>query len=70
MRSLLLLLVLLLCSFPGLLLAQTPTHHVAKTGCSDAGTGAIAGTPWCTIQKAMTTAVAGNVVLVRAGHLF
>ena len=48
-------------------LAQTPTHHVAKTACSDAGTGAIAGTPWCTIQKAMTTAVAGNVVLVRAG---
>src|SRR5262245_47779154 len=50
--------------------AQTPTHHVAKTGCSDAGSGVISGTPWCTIGKALTTATAGSTVLVRAGTYY
>jgi len=61
--------ITLLCLLPLPVLAQTPTHHVAKTGCSDAGTGVIGGTPWCTVQRALsaTCPAAGSVVLVHAG---
>jgi len=51
-------------------MAQTPTHHVAKTGCSDSNAGTSAAAPWCTVQKALTTVPAGSTVLVHAGTYY
>ncbi|MCP4748542.1 MAG: DUF1565 domain-containing protein [Desulfobacteraceae bacterium] len=43
-------------------------YYVANTkNCSNSGTGTIAE-PWCTIQKAAQTAVAGDNVYVKAGN--
>jgi parallel beta-helix repeat protein len=42
------------------------TLYVAKTGCSDTGTGT-SSVPYCTIAKAAKVAVAGQTVLVSSG---
>ncbi len=46
--------------------AGTCTHYVATTGL-DTNNGTSISTPWKTVQKAATSAVAGNVVCVRGG---
>jgi hypothetical protein len=42
------------------------TYHVGQ-GCSDLGPGALSN-PFCTLQKAANTAVAGDRILVHEGH--
>jgi parallel beta-helix repeat protein len=51
--------------------AQAATYYVdgASLGgaCSDVASGTSLGAAWCTVQKAATTAVAGDTVYVRGG---
>lgn len=51
--------------------AHAATYYVdgASLGgsCSDSNNGTALTTPWCTIQKAATTAVAGDTVYIRGG---
>ena len=60
-----LMLVLLLCNWPGWLAAQT--FYVATNGIDDAGRDGSIGQPWATITFALDRVPDGSTVLVRPG---
>ncbi|MCB1588044.1 MAG: hypothetical protein KDI56_04000, partial [Xanthomonadales bacterium] len=60
-----LMLVLLLCNWPGWLAAQT--FYVATNGIDDAGRNGSIGQPWATITFALDRVPDGSTVLVRPG---